>query len=180
MRGKVFAALVVCMTVLFAAGVHAEEAKVGIVDMQKVLDTSSAGKGASDKLKARGDQMEAELKKKEDQITVLRKSLESERAAAKSSGSVNREALEKKERDLGIMVMDIKSLQKRYLEEFREMEAQLTNRIRDDVFALIEELGRQGGFTLIMEKREGGVLFSPNTLDITDQVVAEYNKRAAK
>jgi len=43
---------------------------------------------------------------------------------------------------------------------------------------IIEEIGKSEGYLLIMDKR--GVLYSPSTIDITDQVVKKYNAKYSK
>ena len=45
-------------------------------------------------------------------------------------------------------------------------------------------MGKKEGFLVIFEKREAGVLYSPDTIDITDRLIQRYNaifsKKAAK
>jgi outer membrane protein len=36
-------------------------------------------------------------------------------------------------------------------------------------------MGKKEGFLLIIEKREAGVMYSPNTIDLTDQLIQKYN-----
>ncbi|MFP4475354.1 MAG: OmpH family outer membrane protein [Desulfatibacillaceae bacterium] len=175
MQKAVFAALIVAVLAFgLAPGVAAQASRVGVVDMQKVLDNSVAGKEATARLKARGEEMESRLTTQEQEIREMRNNLEQGLAV------MNRDTREQRERELRIAINDIKLAQKRYLEEFREMEARLTNRIRDESFAILEEMGREGDYDLIMEKREGGILFFQNAFDLTDALINEYNERYSK
>jgi outer membrane protein len=45
--------------------------------------------------------------------------------------------------------------------------------LQKETLAIIDEIGKSGGYLLIMDKR--GVLYSPSTIDITDEVVKKYN-----
>jgi outer membrane protein len=147
----------------------AEVAKIGIVDFQRIIDTSNAGKRSAVEIKSQGKKMEQILKEKEAEVEELKKTLEQKALV------MNEDALEEKERRLRIKTNDFKSLRKRYLETLKELNLKLSNRIKDDVFEIVEEIGKQGGYLLILEHRVGGVVYAPNSIDITDKVIEEYN-----
>jgi outer membrane protein len=117
--------------------------------------------------------MEEELKKKGAQIEEEQKRLEREAMV------MNKEKRVEKERELRIKINDFKALQKNYTREFKEMEAKLVRKIRKSVYELVGELGKKEGFLLILEKHESGVVFMPDTVDITDQVIKLYNESLA-
>jgi outer membrane protein len=56
------------------------------------------------------------------------------------------------------------------------MNVKLSNRIREDVFDIVEDIGRRGGYQLVLERQIGGVVYAPNAIDITDKVIEEYNR----
>jgi len=155
--------------VMAGAGYAADVAKIGVLDIQKILTSSSAGKKAKLEINKRGKAMETELKEKEANIKKQRESFERE------SLVMSRSMREQKERDIRIMINDLKSMQKRYMAEFKEYERRIVSRIRDDVFALVAEKAKKEGYLLVIEKREGGLLYYPNSLDITDEIITVYN-----
>jgi outer membrane protein len=55
------------------------------------------------------------------------------------------------------------------------VEKKLVNRIQKAIFKIVEEIGKKEGYLLVVEKREGGVLYFPNTIDITDKLIHQYN-----
>ena len=59
------------------------------------------------------------------------------------------------------------------------MNKRLVGNLQDGIFKLVEALGKKEGFLLIMEKREGGVMYSPEAIDITDQLIQAYNSEIA-
>jgi outer membrane protein len=63
--------------------------------------------------------------------------------------------------------------------EFKNYEKRLISRIRKQVFDIIEGIGKKEGYLLILEKREAGVMYYPNTIDITDQLIQKYNANFA-
>ena len=161
--------LTFCSLLFFGTALRAEVAKIGIVDFQRIIDTSNAGKRSAVEIKSQGKKMEQILKEKEAEVEELKKTLE------KKALVMNEDALEEKERSLRIKTNDFKSLRKRYLDTLKELNLKLSNRIKEDVFEIVEEIGKQGGYLLILEHRVGGVVYAPNSIDITDKVIEEYN-----
>ena len=90
------------------------------------------------------------------------------------------EMREEKEREFRIKINDFKSLEKKYKEEFKVVNNRLVNRIKKDVFELIEEIGKKEGYLLIIEKHEAGVMYSPTAIDITDKLIIQYNEKVAQ
>lgn len=149
----------------------ADVAKIGIIDFQRILETSSIGKSAQSEINKKGKKMEAELKAKGAAIEEIQKKLERD-ALVMSKGM-----REEKGREVRIKINDIKSLQKKYLSEFRELENRLVTRIKKDVLSIVKEVGKKEGYLLIIEK--AGVLYYPNTIDLTDKLIRLYNKKEA-
>ena len=44
---------------------------------------------------------------------------------------------------------------------------------------MVEEIGKNKGFLLILEKREAGIVYAPDTIDLTDQVIQRFNAEYA-
>jgi outer membrane protein len=152
----------------------ASKIKIGVIDFQKILETSSAGKAAQVDIKKVGKQLEADLKKKETEIEAIKSRLDREALV------MSREMREEKEREGRIKLNDYKVLQKKSMAEFKEMEARSIVRIQKEVVDLVAKIGKRDNYTLIVEKREGGVLWAPDSIDITDKVIQEYNADFAK
>ncbi len=152
----------------------ADVAKIGVVDFQRILEVSSAGKSALAEIKSQGEKMEADLNKKDSELQELKKRLERKALA------MSREMREEKEREFRIKINDLKSLEKKYKEKLRALNNRLVNRIKKDLFELIEEIGRKEGYLLIIEKHEAGVVYAPIAIDITDKLIPQYNKKVAR
>ena len=163
--------LLAAMTVL--AWVHpaaAADLKVGVVDLQKVIESSKPGQAMQGQLKAEKDKMEAELKKKGDEIEELRQRLERE------SMVMSKEAREEKEREGRIKVNDIKQLQKKYRADLQGLELKLMGQLKDQISGLLEEIGKKEGYVLIISNI--AVLYAPNSVDITDTLIKKLNAKA--
>lgn len=152
----------------------ADVAKIGTVDFQRIIDLSDAGKAAQEKLNKQAKEMEADLKSKGAAIEAGQKQFEREAPV------MNKEMKDAKEREMRIKTNDFKQLQQRYTGVARELQFRLVGQIRNDVDKLVKEMGQKEGYLLILERKEGGVIYMPSTIDITDNVIKQYNAVWAK
>jgi outer membrane protein len=143
--------------------------KIGTIDLQKILDLSEAGKAAQMELNVKGKQMETDLKDKGAEIEAIEKEIKLE------SLDTHQEVWEAKQRIKRIKIGDYKALQKKYLEDFKLLESRITSRIQNEVVAQLENIGKKEGYAMIIEKRAGGVVYAPSSMDITDSVIRIYN-----
>ena len=145
----------------------ADVAKIGVVNFQKILETSNAGKEAMAEISKQGKKMEVDLNSKGLEIEEVKKKLEREALV------MSKEMREEKEREIRIKINDIKTLRKRYESNLRDVQKRLVNRIRKELLELVKDVGKKGGYLLIIENI--GVLYSPKTIDITDEIIQKYN-----
>jgi outer membrane protein len=156
-----------------AASVHAADvAKIGVVNFQKVLDTSEGGKKVKEELTNQGKELEADLKKKGTAIEELKKQIEREALV------MSKESREQKEREFRIRVNDFKALQKKYENQLQRAQKRLLTKVKEDVLEVVREMGKKEGFLLIIERIS--VMYAPNSIDITDRIIEKYNSKIAK
>ena len=122
-----------------AAGYAADVAKIGVVDFQKILTTSTAGKKAQIEINAKGKNMEQELKTKGDAINKQKETFEREALV------MSKPMREQQERELRILINDFKSMQKTYMNDFKQFERRLVSRIRDEILTLVTEKAKKEG-----------------------------------
>ncbi len=164
----------VLLIVTGAAGFSsaADVAKIGVVDLPRILQNSTAGKSIQATLKKEKNKMETDLKARGAEIENIRKRLERE------SMVMSREMREEKERDYRIKINDFKTLQQKYTNNLQQLEARLMEQLRSDVQQLVNEMGKKGGYLLIVNRIS--VLYAPDSIDITDQLIQKLNAKTAK
>ncbi len=172
---KIGVTIIFFMSCLFISNAFAADvAKIGLIDIQKILSTSDAGKALGDKFTAKGNELQEDLEKKGTAI-------EEEKARYEREASVmSAEARSEKERELKIKVLDFQDLKKKYEIDFKAYNQTLMSQFRLDVLTVVEDLGKKEGYLLILEKRESGVVYNPSTIDITDKVIEKYNDEFKK
>jgi len=149
----------------------ADVAKIGVVDFQKVLEISDAGKYIQSELKKENEKMTADLQQKGGEIEQIRKRLERE------SMVMSKEMREEKEREQRIKVNDFKSLQKKYRAQLQKRQVELMQTLQADVTEITRQIGKKEGYLLIMDKR--GVIYAPNSVDLTDKLIQRLNKKTS-
>jgi outer membrane protein len=161
------------LSFFFLTGISpaSDVAKIGVVDFQKILEVSEAGKTAQVEISKQGKQMETDLKDKGAEIEYIEKKIERE------SLLMSKEVREEKQREIRIKIGDFKALQHKYLEDFKTLENQSISRIQKEVVELVQDVGKKEGYTMIVEKRTGGVVYTLLSIDITDAVIQIYDAR---
>ena len=64
--------------------------------------------------------------------------------------------------------------------ELQKKEQQATQRILQELTGIIEKMGKERGFLLIVERRSGGVIYGDPEGDVTDEVIKLYDQEKAK
>jgi len=152
----------------------ADVAKIGILNFQKILTDSSAGKITQKQLSQKGTELQTLLKTEKDQLDEMKKAFERE-ALVLSPDKQN-----EKQRDFRIRVNDFKKMQEDFAREFKQLEVKLLNKIQTEVFQIAAEIGKKDGYLLILEKKAGGVIYNPDQIDITDKIIKSYNLKVSE
>ncbi len=174
MRAYKIACVIGCLIIIFFSNfsLAADVAKIGVIDFQKVLETSAAGKAIQAELKKKNEKMTADLQKKGAEIEKIQRRLERE------SMVMSKEMREEKEREQRIKVNDFKTLQKKYRSELQKVQVKLMQQLQTDVTTITREIGKKEGYLLIMDKR--GVIYTPRSVDLSDKLIRQLNTKFAK
>lgn len=162
--------LLVVVLVLFAgSSVHADM-KVGIVDLMKALNESDSGKKAKADLETLIKSKQSVLDEKGKEIEKLKADLE------KQSSVLSAEAKKSKEEDLEKLMREYQRLVTDSQSEVKKKESELTGDILKDIRAIVEKMGEEAGYTIILENADGLVLYSKKDINLTDVVIKKYNE----
>jgi len=65
-----------------------------------------------------------------------------------------------------------------YQKELEKKEGQLLQKVLQEVGGVIEKVGKEKNYYMIVEKRNAGVLYAANDADLTDEVIRAYDRDA--
>jgi outer membrane protein len=147
------------------------ETKIGIVDMQKALQSVEAGKKAK-----------AQLEK---EFNAKKKELQTEDAAIKKMAEefkkqalvMNEDARAKKQGELQERYMKFQETTQRSQMEIQAKEQELTQPIIAKLRTMIGEMAKAKGYSVVLEKNENTVLFSQEKDELTTELITNYNKK---
>jgi outer membrane protein len=168
--GVIVTALGLCLAGGPASG--ADPARIGVVDLQKVLEMSNAGKAAQGELKAQRDKMQADLKQRGTEIQEI------EARMSREAMVMSKEAREEKEREHRIKASDFQALQRKYQSDLQETERKLMGVLQKEISELVAEMAKKDGYTLIISNI--GVIYAQPAVDLTERLIQELNARPAK
>lgn len=151
----------------------ADAAKIGVIDFEKIMKESSAGKMNQKVLNTKGQELKGRLEKEKQALDEINRSFE--REALVLSDEKKRE----KERDFRDQIEDFKKMQEDFANELKSLEIKLINEMQKAVFDIANDLGKQEKYGLIIERKNAGVIYVPDQVDITDLVIKKYNAMTA-
>ena len=163
---KIIVALIAIMLMAVPA---LAETKIAYVDLQKALNLSKSGVEAKQQIGTQVKKYEAEFKIKQGDLLKLKEELEKQAVLLSDSAKAT------KERDYQQNVKELQRFQKDIKDELQQRDADLTKRILNELFEILQAVGKDGGYSMILEKNEGAVIYADETIDLTDELIKAYD-----
>ena len=148
--------------------------RIAYIDVQRVLARSSAGVAAREQLEREKAGMQREMEGKRQELEKLRDELEKKGSLMTADARREKQELfERKRRDAARQMDD-------FQKELEKKEQTLLQRVLQELSGVIDKVGKERGFYLIVEKRGASVLYASPDADLTDEVVRAYDQQAPK
>jgi outer membrane protein len=145
------------------------QVRIAVVDLQRAMNETEDGRRAKNQLKRMFKQRQKTLDEKQESLKVLKEELEKQRDV------LSRDALAKRLEDYQKQFVELQGVYVEYQRELAQKEGELTQKILEKMQDILRRIGQRDGYTLIVERNEGGVIWSPTHIDLTDQVIQQYN-----
>jgi outer membrane protein len=152
-----------------APKLYAQTTRIAVVDLQRALNETEDGRRAKAKLKKLFKRRQQTLDKRQNELKALKEEIEAQQKV------LSREALQKRVEEYQKQFIELQSTYVEYQRELAAQEAELTREIIGRMERILRRIGQAEGYTLILERNEGGVVWVPTNLDLTDQVIQRYN-----
>jgi outer membrane protein len=158
---------------LLAVGTAAdnEPMKIAVVDLNQALNSTDEGKAAREELARKQREAEAKVQPRIERFKELNEELKSKKFV------LSEDALYQRQLDLVELKNEIESEMKELEGKFKVDEERIVGPLRKKMVSVVQQIGREQGFTLIVERGSPGLLYSREALDITDSVIADFNKK---
>lgn len=145
------------------------QTKVGYVDMQKAIQTTSAGKKAKTELEGEFNKKKKELEKKEADLKKMGDDLEKKKAV------LSEEVFQKKQVEFQEEMLKYRDIVGKSQVEIQKKERDLTAPILEKMRRVIEKVAKDKGYSLVLENNQM-VLYATADADLTQEVISAFEK----
>ncbi len=145
------------------------QVRIAVVDLQRALSETEDGQRAKAQLKRIFKRRQQALDKRQNDLKKMKEDIEKQREI------LSREQLQERMKQYQEAFVELQQTYVEYQRELATKEAQLTKGILERMQNILRRVGRDEGYTLIVERNEGGVVWAPNNLDVTDDLIRRYN-----
>lgn len=139
--------------------------KIAVIDVNRIMTDSARGKAVLAELEKFQSERSESLKAMNDELVDLQKRYQEGRLSLAEDKLAELEAqIDEKTRGLQRAQEDAqRALQKRRADDIKKVE--------QEVFPIINSVGREFGYTLIFNKYQSGLVFATDEVDITDLII---------
>ena len=152
----------------------AAPARVAVIDVQRVLTTSTPGKAAYDRLKKmqedrieRAKNMDEEVRKLDTDINTKKLSLSEDKIA-----------------EMTKQLSDKKIAMQRYAQDADREVGEARDRalleLENKIKPVIDGIGKEMGLAAIFNKYESGLVYASEAIDITETVITRFNQQSGQ
>lgn len=155
-----------------AAAAPATSVKLALVDVQRILARSAAGVAAREQLERDKATMQKEMDGRRVELEKLREELDKKGALMNAEARRDKaDQFERKTRDFRRMADD-------FQKELVRKEELLLQKLYQEMAPLIERVGKQRGYQLILERQRSGALYLAPEVDLTDEIIRVYDQES--
>ena len=156
-----------------AAAPAAGPIKIAVIDTEKILLSSVAGKKAVADLKKLQEQREGELRAKAQELKDLQTKISDGRL------SLAQDKLAEMSKQLEEKDIALRRAQDDATRELNKKRDEMLAGIDEKVMPVINQVGKDLGYTLIFRKFESGLIYADDAIDITATVIQRLDAAAA-
>ena len=150
------------------------QTKVGIIHIQNAIISTKDGQKAASDLTARFAPRKSDLEKKQSTIAQLQDQLR------KGSNTMSEEAKQKLMREIDQSTKSLNRETEDAQAELDQEQNKIMQELGQRIMAVIDKYAKDNGYALILDvsSQQTPVLYATNSIDITQDIIALYDKNA--
>jgi outer membrane protein len=169
MVGKKLSVVMGIVLLGWFGSVFAADFKIAYVDIQRAVNDCNAGKDAKKVITKEVEKFQRLIADKQKDLQTMKESLEKQAPMLTPDARANREKeYQNKLREFQRWGEDTQN-------EINQKRMEMERNISIGFQKVIQKVGADDGYTLILEKNENIVLYVSKTIDITDRVIKAYD-----
>lgn len=156
-----------------SAGLAQQGTKIAVINSQDVLEKSIEGKKVIARLQEQDKKNQNLLAKADDEIRALETKASTQRLTLSDEALVQLSSdLDKKKKERTRTAEDA-------TRDIQELQQRLYLKLQSELLAIIEGIGKEKGYDLILDLGKSGAVFYNPTTDITTEVIKRYDASKA-
>jgi outer membrane protein len=163
----------VFFSAILASTGFAQGNKVAVINSQEVLEKSVEGKKILARLDERNKKNQTDIARLDDEIRQLQSRLSTQRLTLSDEAALQLNSdLDKKKKERDRYAEDA-------VRDIQELQYRLYSKLQSELLPLIEQLGKEKGFDIILDLGKSGTVFFSPAIDITAEVIKRYDASKA-
>jgi outer membrane protein len=151
----------------------ASPAKIAVINVERLVQESALGKEAFARVKKLNDQKKEEADKLAKELRDMEQKLADQGASLTDD---KRDQLQKSYQEKAIAYKRFNDDAQRILEDAQKKELE---QLEKRVLPVIQQVGKEKGFTMIFNKFQSGLVYADEGVDVTDDVLKRFNTTVA-
>lgn len=148
--------------------------RIAFIDSQRVVARSAAGVTARDALEREKAAMQKKLDGEQAELTKLKEDLD--KKGQLLSAEVRKEKTETLER----RVRDLRRLVDDFEKDYQKKDRELMGKFLRELSGVVQKVGKDKGFTLIVDARGAGVIYGAPEADLTEEIIRAFDDETKK
>jgi outer membrane protein len=169
-RKKAMGVLALATALIWGTAAQDEPLKIGIVDLDQAVNSTAEGRAAREELARKQRDAEAKIQPLLERMNEMQEDFKAKRFV------VSDEARFQKQLDMVEVQNELESKVKELKGQLQVDEQRLRGPLLTKLGKIIEQVGKENGYTMILRRGAPGLLYSREALDVTDLVVEKYNE----
>ena len=171
MRRIPFALMVLALP--FAAGtLDAQALKIGYVNSQQILATSTEAAAAEERFNQEMQGFQVQVQRLEEELTGLQERYQQQQLTLSPEARANRE------QQIQSKLQEYQTTAQQLQEQADQRRAELVQPVVDKITAIIETIREEGQYHLILDVAAGSIISADTTLDLTPEVMRRLSAAA--
>ena len=147
------------------------ELKIGSLDIQKAVNECQAGKEAKKNLLTEAEKFQKIVGEKQKELQGMKESLEKQAPMLTQEARASREKeFQNRGREFQRWVEDSQN-------ELNQKRVETERKVAQELFKVVQKIGAEEGYTVILERNENIVLFTTNAIDLTERVIKAFDSQ---
>ena len=161
--------LFVAIVFMAVGPAHAGRVKIGVIDVQKIMQESKAAKDARGMFLMDVEAKRAVLKSRQDEVQKMEKELKEGESDTSSS------AMKEKKDEIARAIKEIRRLGTSMEEELRKKDVELRRNHFEEIREIAKEFCKKKEYNIILEKTS--IVFFDEEMDVTDEIIKMYDAK---